>query len=112
MLSFNSPVMDYANLKDHQKGSSSLVVECLEKVLCLPEDMQKLRSIRKRKVFLSLKRDFVKVHDHLFLFSFFFFFLSMIIYVRALTGINLAVCPSCLYGRRMGVIGQKRIDPL
>ena len=40
--------MDDANLKDHQKGRSSLVAECLEKALCLPEDIQELNSFRKR----------------------------------------------------------------
>lgn len=44
-----------ANLKDHKKGSSGLVTECLEKALYLFEDMQKLRSFRKLEVFLSLK---------------------------------------------------------
>ena len=53
-----------ANLRDHQKGSSGLVVECLEKALCLPEDMQELRSFKKREVFLSLKQDLAKVHNY------------------------------------------------
>ena len=52
-----------ANLRDHQKGSSGLVVECLEKALCLPEDMQELRSFKKREVFLSLKQDLAKVYN-------------------------------------------------
>lgn len=56
--------MDDVNLRDHQKGSSSLVAECLEKALCLPEDMQELRSFKKCEVFLSLKRDLAKVRYH------------------------------------------------
>ena len=62
-LSSGNPVLDVANLRDPKKGSSGLVVECLEKVLCLLEDMAELRSLRKRKVFLALKQDLAKVHD-------------------------------------------------
>jgi len=47
--------MNGANLRDPRKGRSGLVAECLEKALCLPEDMQELRSFKKREVFLSLK---------------------------------------------------------
>lgn len=60
--------MDDANLRDQQKGRSGLVAECLEKALCLPEDMQELRSFWKREVFLSLKKDLAKVNIHLLLF--------------------------------------------
>lgn len=54
-FSTGSPELDDANLRDHQKGSSGLVAECLEKALCLLEDMQELGSFKKREVFLSLK---------------------------------------------------------
>ena len=47
--------MSNANLRDHQKGRVGLMAECLEKALCLFEDMQELRSFRKCDVFLSLK---------------------------------------------------------
>ena len=67
-------MMDDANLRDHQKGSLGLMAECLEKALCFPKDMQELKSFRKREVFLSLKRDLAKVHDHLLSFFFSFFF--------------------------------------
>ena len=53
-----------ANLRDHKKGSSGLVVECLEKALCLLEEMQELRSFRERKIFLSLKQDLAKVYNY------------------------------------------------
>ena len=56
--------MSDANLRDHQKGRFGLVAECLEKDLCLPEDMQELRSFRKHEVFLSLKRDLANVYNH------------------------------------------------
>lgn len=54
-LSLGSPVLSDANLRDHKNGSLGLVAECLEKTLCLPKDMQELRSFKKREEFLSLK---------------------------------------------------------
>ena len=68
MVSSRSPVMDDANLRDPQKGKSGILAKCLEKILLLPEDMQELRSFRKREVFLSLRRYLVKVCNHLLLF--------------------------------------------
>ena len=62
-LSPGNPVLDDANLKDPQKGSSGLVVEYLEKALCLPKDMAEPRSFRKLEVFLALKQDLAMVHD-------------------------------------------------
>lgn len=64
------PLGPQKNLKgsNHQKGRLSLVVECLEKALYLPKDMQELRSFRKREVFLSLKRNLAKVCNHFPLF--------------------------------------------
>ena len=67
-MSSGGPVLDDANLRDHLKGRLGLVAECLEEALLLPEDMQELRSFRKCKVFLSLKRDLAKVHDHFLLY--------------------------------------------
>ena len=54
-------MLDSANLRDPTKCSSGLVAECLERALCLLEDMDELRSFRKREVFLSLKQDLAKV---------------------------------------------------
>ena len=68
MMSLGGLVLDDANLRDHLKGRSGLVAECLEEALLLPEDMQELKSFRKRKVFLSLKKDLAKVHDHFLLY--------------------------------------------
>ena len=61
-LSLVNPVLDDGNLKDPQKGSSSLMGESLEKALCLLEDMAELRSFRRRKFFLTLKQDLGKVY--------------------------------------------------
>ena len=62
-LSSGNLILDDANSRDPKKGNSSLVAECLEKALCMPEDMAKLMSFRKRKVFLALKHDLAKVLD-------------------------------------------------
>ena len=55
-------MLDDANLRDPKKGSLGLLAKCLEKALCLLEDMAKLRPFRKREVFLALKQDLAKVH--------------------------------------------------
>ena len=56
--------MDDATLRDSQKGMSGILLECLEKALLLPDDMHELQSLRKREVFLSLKKDLVKVYTY------------------------------------------------
>lgn len=45
-MSLGGPVVDDTNLRDHQKGKSGLLAECLEKALYLPENMQELRFFR------------------------------------------------------------------
>ena len=57
MLSTRDLVTSKATLKDR----FGLVFKCLEKALLLPDDMQELKGLRKREVFLSLKRDLVKI---------------------------------------------------
>ena len=64
VLSSRDVVMDDATLRDPQKGRSGILSECLEKALLFPEDMHELQSLKKRKVFLSLKRDLAKVHTN------------------------------------------------
>ena len=61
-LSSGDLVMDEASLRDSQKGKFGILSECLEKALLLLEDMHELRSLRKREVFLELKRDLAKVY--------------------------------------------------
>lgn len=63
-MSFGGLVLDDTNLSEHLKGKWGLVAKCLEEALFLPEDMQELKSFRKREVFMSLKRDLAKVYDH------------------------------------------------
>lgn len=61
VLSLEDPVMDDSSLRGPQKGRSSILSKCLEKALLLPEDMHELQSLRKSKVFLSLKKNLAKV---------------------------------------------------
>lgn len=53
--------MDDASLRDPQKGRSGLLFECLERPILLPKDMHELQAMRKHEVFLSLRKDLVKV---------------------------------------------------
>ena len=54
------------------------MADAVEQVLLLPKDMADLRSIRKHKVFLNLKKDLALVGflNSLSLFLFFFFLFS------------------------------------
>ena len=63
VLSLRDPVMDNATLRDPQKGRLGILSECLDKTLLIPKDMHELQSLRKREVFLSLKRDLAKVYS-------------------------------------------------
>ena len=75
------------SFRNIQQGKASYVADAVEQALLLPEDMADLRSLRKRKVFLSLKRDLTMVNllstlffayhsNNLLLFSSSSFFLS------------------------------------
>jgi len=68
VLSLRDLITSEASLRDAQKGRSGLVSECLKKVLLLLDDMQELKGLRKREVFLSLKRDLVKLSQASLLF--------------------------------------------
>ena len=48
--------MDNASLKDFQGGEGTYVADALERTLLLPTDMDKLRNLRRQKVFLNIKR--------------------------------------------------------
>ena len=61
-----------ASIKDFQQGKVGYVANAVEQSLLLPTDMADLRSMRKHKVFLNLKRDVTMVSP---LVSFFFLFL-------------------------------------
>ena len=61
-----------ASIKDFQQGKVGYVANAVEQSLLLPTDMADLRSMRKHKVFLNLKRDVTMVS---LLVSFFFLFL-------------------------------------
>ena len=56
-----SPLSTNSSIKDFQKGKAGYVADVVEQALLLPEDMVDLRTMKKQKVFLSLKSDLVMV---------------------------------------------------
>jgi len=50
-----------SSIKDFQKGKVGYVVDALEQPLLLPQDMADLRTLKKHKVFLTLKRDLAMI---------------------------------------------------
>ena len=52
-----APSLTDASIKNFQQGKADYVADAVEQALLLPKDMADLRSLRKHKVFLSLKRD-------------------------------------------------------
>ena len=61
-------------IRDFQKGKVGYVANALEQPLLLPQDMADLRSLKKHKMFLTLKRDLAMVSLILYYPCFFFFF--------------------------------------
>ena len=56
-----SPLPANSLIRDFQKGKDGYVADVVEQALLLPEDMVDLRTMKKQKVFLSLKSDLVMV---------------------------------------------------
>ena len=56
-----APLPVNASIINFQQGKADYVADAVEQALLLPEDMADLRSLRKHKVFLSLKRDLALV---------------------------------------------------
>ena len=56
-----APSLTDASIKNFQQGKADYVADAVEQALLLPKDMADLRSLRKHKVFLSLKRDLTLV---------------------------------------------------
>ena len=50
-----------SSIRDFQKGKASYVANALEQPLLLPQDIADLRSLKKHKVFLTLKRDLAMI---------------------------------------------------
>ena len=72
-----APLPADASIRNFQQGKVGYIADAVEQSLLLPKDMADLRSIRKHKVFLSLKKDLALVGflTSLSLFLFFFFIL-------------------------------------
>ena len=86
------PLRDNASIRDFHGGDGCHVTSVLEEALLLPNDMAELRSIRRHKVFLNLKRYLGMVCTHpppFFFLCFVFFcllvFTSLWLFVRLLT---------------------------
>ena len=52
-----APLPSDASIRDFQGGTTGYVADAVEQTLLLLKDMVNLRSMRKHKVFLGLKRD-------------------------------------------------------
>jgi len=50
-----------SSIREFQKGNVGYVADTLEQPLLLPQDMTDLRTLKKHKVFLTLKRDLAMV---------------------------------------------------
>ena len=50
-----------SSIRNFQQGKAGYIADAVEHALLLPDDMADLRTMRKHKVFLSLKRDLVMV---------------------------------------------------
>ena len=50
------PLMDNASLRDFNKGEGTYVADALKRSLLLPIDMEDLKNLRRRELFLSMKR--------------------------------------------------------
>ena len=50
------PLRDNTSLRDFNKGKGTYVADAVERPLLLPVDMEDLKNLRSKKVFLSMKR--------------------------------------------------------
>ena len=55
------PTLANASIRDFQGGTTGYVANAVEQALLLPKDMTELRSMKRHKVFLNLKRYFTMV---------------------------------------------------
>ena len=60
-----APLPTSASIRDFQGGMAGYVGDAVEQAFLLPEDMAELRSMRRHKVFLSLKRYLIMVSPSL-----------------------------------------------
>ena len=50
------PLTDNASLRDFNKGKGTYVADAVERYLLLPVDMEDLKNLRSKELFLSMKR--------------------------------------------------------
>ena len=56
-----SPLPANSSIRDFLKGKAKYIADVVEQDFLLPEDMVKLRTMKKHKVFLSLKSELAMV---------------------------------------------------
>ena len=69
-----APLHLNSSIRDFQKGKAGYMANAMEQPLLLLQDMANLRSLKKHKMFLTLKRDLAMVSLILYYPCFFFFF--------------------------------------
>ena len=72
-----APLPANASIRDFRGRKADYMVDTVEQALLLLKDMADLRSQRRHKVFLSLKRDLAMVSLSICPFFFFFFLLFL-----------------------------------
>ena len=72
MVLDRSPLPTNSSIRDFQNEKAGYVADAIKKALLLPEDMVDLRTLKKHKVFPSLKKDLamVSLSSYVFFFSF------------------------------------------
>ena len=53
---YGEPLIDNASLKDFNKGEGTYVADVVERSLLLPIDIEDLKNLRSKELFLSMKR--------------------------------------------------------
>lgn len=73
MVLDRSPFPTNSSIRDFQNEKAGYVAHAIKKALLLPEDMVDLRTLKKHKVFPSLKKDLAMVSLSSYVFFFFFY---------------------------------------
>ena len=80
MVLDGSPLPANSSIRDFQNEKAGYVVDAVKKALLLLKDMVDLRTLKKHKVFPSLKKDLAMVSLSSYVFFFFFYSLPSFLY--------------------------------
>ena len=92
-----APLPASASIRGFQGWTAGYMADAVEQTLLLPEDMAELRSMRRHKVFLSLKRYLAMVCIPLSPVFFFFLFIFLIFILKLF--LSSVGCSSLFLGR-------------